>query len=59
MIAVSILKAVREWRNRSRANYELSTMSDRQLADIGISRGDIDAVVHGRLVRPSRHETRV
>ncbi|MDP6473321.1 MAG: DUF1127 domain-containing protein [Alphaproteobacteria bacterium] len=33
-------------------------MSDRQLADIGISRGDINAVVHGRLVRQARHETR-
>ncbi|MDP6589022.1 MAG: DUF1127 domain-containing protein [Alphaproteobacteria bacterium] len=58
MITDSIFKAIREWRNRSRDNYELNGMSDRQLADIGISRGDINAVVHGRLVRQARHETR-
>ncbi len=59
MITDSILKAIREWRTRSRDNYELSSMSDRQLAYIGISRGDINAVVHGRLVRQPRHETRL
>ena len=31
-------------------------MSDRQLADIDISRNDIDAVVSGRFVRPEHHQ---
>jgi uncharacterized protein YjiS (DUF1127 family) len=59
MITDSVLKTIRKWRSRSRTNYELSNMSDRQLADIGITRGDINAVVHGRLVRQARHETRL
>ena len=54
MIAYSIFNAIRKWHNRSRISYELSSMSDRQLADIGISRSDIDAVVHGRFVRNGR-----
>ena len=49
-----LINTLRSWRNRSRVSYELSSMSDRQLADIGIARGDIDAVGHGRFVRNGR-----
>jgi uncharacterized protein YjiS (DUF1127 family) len=33
--------------DRSRLHRELLSMSDRQLLDIGISRGDIGAIVRG------------
>ena len=45
MIVLPLINTLRAWRNRSRVNYEFNNMSDRQLADIGIARGDIDAVV--------------
>ncbi len=54
MIAQPIFNAFRTWRERSRTNYELTNLSDRQLADIGIVRGDINAVVHGRFERRGR-----
>ena len=54
MIALPLINALRSWRSRSRVSLELSSMTDSQLADIGISRGDIDAVVHGRFVRRAR-----
>jgi uncharacterized protein YjiS (DUF1127 family) len=58
MFADSLISTFRAWHNRSRVSYELSSMSDRQLADIGISRNDIDAVVSGRLVRRGSFPTR-
>ncbi|MDA0230361.1 MAG: DUF1127 domain-containing protein [Proteobacteria bacterium] len=58
MFADTLISTFRGWQNRSRVNHELSAMSDRQLADIGISRNDIDAVVSGRLVRRGSHPTR-
>ena len=54
MIAQPLFNAFRTWRERSRVNYELTNMNDRQLADIGLARGDIDAVVHGRFERRGR-----
>ncbi len=54
MIALPLISAFRSWLDRSRVNYELSNMSDRQLADIGIARSDIDAVVSGRFERRGR-----
>jgi uncharacterized protein YjiS (DUF1127 family) len=39
---------VSAWQDRARAIRELSQMDDRALADIGISRGTISAVVRGR-----------
>lgn len=58
MFADSLISTFRAWQNRSRVSHELSAMSDRQLADIGISRNDIDAVVSGRLVRRGGFPTR-
>lgn len=46
-----IAQAVRKWRERSRARNELQRLTDLELADIGLSRGDIDAVVRGDFVR--------
>ncbi|NQW01378.1 MAG: DUF1127 domain-containing protein [Rhodospirillales bacterium] len=38
---------------RSRILNELYAMDDRTLADIGITRGDIEDVVNGKMVRTS------
>ena len=54
MFTNTLISNLRAWHNRGLVSRELSAMSDRQLADIGIARGDIDAVVHGRFVRPAR-----
>ena len=40
-----ILKTIATWRNRSISRSQLSRLDDRLLADIGINRCDIDAVV--------------
>jgi len=54
MIGNSVFRVFRNWQERSRARSELLSMSDRQLSDIGISRGEIDAVVRGEFVRTTR-----
>ena len=46
-----ITRAVRKWRERGRARQELQRLTDLELADIGLSRGDIDSVVRGDIVR--------
>lgn len=46
-----ITRAVRKWQERGRARRELQCLTDLELADIGLSRGDIDAVVRGDIVR--------
>ena len=56
-----ITRTVRKWRERSRTRHELQRLSDLELADIGLSRGDIDAVVRGDMVRgrpPGFYEAR-
>ena len=51
MFIVSLLDAVRhgfaEWRRKQLAYAELMSLDDRSLADIGIRRSDIPAVVEG------------
>jgi len=54
MFAASIVRAVRRWHESARIRQQLETLDDRQLADIGLSRGDIEAVAHGRIGRPRR-----
>lgn len=39
-------------RTRSRLRWELNQCSDRELADMGVSRADIDAIVAGHLGSP-------
>lgn len=43
----SVIDKVCAWKRRSRISYELNSMSDRNLADIGIARGDIPSAVAG------------
>ena len=40
--------AVAEWRRRQQAYGELMSLDDRSLADIGIRRAEIPAIVEGR-----------
>lgn len=46
-LAVSARTAFRNWRRRQRAYHELLALDDRSLADIGIHRTQIPAVVEG------------
>ncbi len=41
----NILKSISNWRKRSVSRSQLARLDDRLLADIGITRYDIDAVV--------------
>jgi uncharacterized protein YjiS (DUF1127 family) len=43
----SLLNKLRDWRARRAAAEELSALSDRSLADIGLTRDDIPTVVRG------------
>ena len=51
MFIVSLFAAVRhafaEWRRRQQAYTELMALDDRSLADIGIRRSEIPAIVEG------------
>jgi uncharacterized protein YjiS (DUF1127 family) len=51
MFIVSLLDAVRhgfaEWRRKQQAYAELMSLDDRSLADIGIRRSEIPAIVEG------------
>lgn len=46
-----ITRAVRKWRERGRARHELQRLTDLELADIGLSRRDIDSALRGDIVR--------
>ena len=39
---------IAQFLERRRARYELGKLSDHELADIGLTRGQIQAAVHGR-----------
>ena len=41
-------RAVSEWSQRRRMAAELNTLSDRELADIGLTRGEIGNIVRRR-----------
>jgi uncharacterized protein YjiS (DUF1127 family) len=41
MILCHIVSAYRQWRRYNRSLSELNRLGDRELADIGITRGDI------------------
>lgn len=40
----TIIRFIHQWKRYNRSLNELSRLGDRELADIGISRGDIQAV---------------
>ncbi len=42
---MNVLKSLNNWRKRSTSRSQLARLDDRMLADIGINRSDIDAVV--------------
>ena len=44
MVLSHIVRFLRSWRRYNRSVNELSRLGDRELADIGISRGDIPAI---------------
>jgi uncharacterized protein YjiS (DUF1127 family) len=48
-IAGGVLALLRHWRERRQATHELLSLDDRLLKDIGLTRGDIWAAVHGEL----------
>ena len=41
----TLVRLIREWKRYNRSINELSRLGDRELADIGISRSEIDRVV--------------
>ena len=51
MLLINVLaaakNAIADWRRRQQAFAELSALDDRSLADIGINRSDIPAIVEG------------
>ncbi len=44
MFLTNLVRLVRAWRRYHQSVRELSRLDDRELADIGLSRGDIPAV---------------
>jgi uncharacterized protein YjiS (DUF1127 family) len=50
-------RAFQAWRERERIRTELSSFSDRELRDIGITHGEIDYFVSNRTNRPAGHLT--
>ena len=47
----NISQAVRKWQERHRVRHELRRLSDRDLADIGLTRDTIDVAARGEIVR--------
>ena len=48
-----IFKSLSAWHRRNVDRRHLQELSDRSLADIGLSRGDIEAAIHGKMSVPS------
>ena len=46
-----IIHLIQHWKRYGRVVQELSHLSDRELADIGIDRCDIDRIARGQLRR--------
>jgi len=44
----ALAESFRAWRNHARAMAELGGMSDRELMDVGLNRGDIDRIFDDR-----------
>lgn len=53
------VEAYRNWRERSHALTELRAMSDRELVDVGLSRGDLDRIFDDRFNRDLMSRGRV
>jgi uncharacterized protein YjiS (DUF1127 family) len=48
-IVGGVVAVLRQWRERRQATHALLSLDDRMLKDIGLTRGDIWAAVHGEL----------
>jgi uncharacterized protein YjiS (DUF1127 family) len=46
-----IIRFIQHWKGYGRVAQQLSRLSDRELADIGINRCDIDRIARGQLRR--------
>jgi uncharacterized protein YjiS (DUF1127 family) len=46
-----MIQAVKDWHRRQVARAELEALSDRELQDIGITRGDFHAIIEGTYQR--------
>ena|ERR1700674_3737701 len=55
----SRINAFRTWRARSRAMAELSRMTDRELFDVGLNRGDFDRIFDDRFNRDLLERSRM
>jgi uncharacterized protein YjiS (DUF1127 family) len=51
--------AIRVWRQRERAIAELTNMSDRELFDVGLNRGDVGRIFDDRFNQDLRARGRV
>ena len=51
MINLKILSRLQKWAERRAVRDQLGRLTDRELRDIGLDRGTIDAVASGRLRR--------
>jgi uncharacterized protein YjiS (DUF1127 family) len=51
---ISIVRRYRAWKRREATRHELLHLTDRELADIGISRSDIEWVVSQEIAELSR-----
>ncbi len=58
MFGSEVVTAFRNWRKREQVRRELYGLSERQLADIGLNPGDIEAVARG-IYRGRRSDRRV
>ena len=45
----SIIRFIQHWKRYGRVVRQLSRLSDRELADVGINRCDIDRIAKGQL----------
>ncbi len=43
-----LASGIGHWRSRNRTATQLARLSDRQLDDIGLSRGDVETIAAGR-----------
>ncbi len=50
-VFASVVGSVAAWNDARKTRKALSALTDRELDDIGLSRGDIDAIATGRLTR--------
>ncbi|HEY8563889.1 MAG TPA: DUF1127 domain-containing protein [Beijerinckiaceae bacterium] len=53
MFLVTIFASLTRWARYRADTQRLLQFSDSELSDIGLSRGDVEAAVHGRLRSPA------